>query len=83
MLLGPLFGLALVGLAIVGNSGPGFFVFSLAAAVGFVVVVPAIQLALRGTPRFKHRPGAACAIALGIVSVALLAISGASTFNQW
>lgn len=80
---GPFLGVALVLLAFGSGSGPGFVVFSLAAALGFVVVAPLLQLALGRSRPFMHRPGAACVVALAIVVVGLMVVSLAPVFNQW
>lgn len=80
---GPLFGVSVVALAILANSGPGFFFFSLAAATAFVFLTPLIQFVLHRTSTFQVRRGAACIVAMAIVTVGLLAVSGAPVFNQW
>jgi hypothetical protein len=80
---GPLFGVSLIALAVIGNSGPGFFFFSIAAAVGFVVLTPLIQFVLYRTPQFRARRRAACIVAIAVVTVGLLTVSGAPIFNQW
>jgi hypothetical protein len=80
---GPLLGLAFVLLAVLGDSGPGFFVFSLVAAAGLVVVAPLVQVALARIPRLYGRPGVRSAIALATVALALVLLSAAAVFNQW
>jgi hypothetical protein len=80
---GPALGISMVGLAILGNSGPGFLFFALAAAAGFVLIAPLIQLLLHRTASFGQRPGTALVFALAVVILGLFVISGASLFNQW
>jgi hypothetical protein len=83
LLPGPLVGAALVALSIVGNSGPGFFLLSLAALAAFGIFAPLLQMALRRNRFFEHRPGVACSASLAAVLLAVLAIGTLSVFNQW
>ena len=83
LLAGPVLGVSVVLLAISGNSGPGFFFLSLAAAAGFVLAVPLIQLLLHRTASYGQRPGAALVFALAVVFAALVVASRAPLFNQW
>jgi hypothetical protein len=80
---GPFLGVSLVFLAFGAGSGPGFLLFSLAAALGFVVFAPLLQVVFSRRRQFMHRPGVACLLALGIVTVALMVASLAPVFNQW
>jgi hypothetical protein len=83
LLPGPIVGVSLVALSVLGNSGPGFLYFSLAAAFGFVLVAPAIQLGLYRTNHFSQRRGGACVVSLFLVTCGLLLLSRAPVFNQW
>ena len=80
---GPFLGLSLVGLSVLGNSGPGFFLLSLAAACLLTVVAPLVQVALRGIPRIRERPGLRAAIALVSACLLITLIGTAEVFNQW
>jgi hypothetical protein len=80
---GPLLGLSLVLLAVLGNSGPGFFVFSLVGALGLVVVAPLVQLVLVRVRRLDACPGLRAALGVGTVALALSLVSAAAVFNQW
>jgi len=80
---GPIVGLSLVALSVLGNSGPGFLYFSLAAAVGFVFVAPVVQIGLYRTNHFSQRHGGACVVSLFLVTCGLLLLSRAPVFNQW
>ena len=80
---GPLLGLALVLLSVLGNAGPGFFMFSLIAALGLVVFAPLVQVLLTRTAWLTARPGLRAALGLGTIGLALSIVSAAAVFNQW
>lgn len=80
---GPLFAILLMAMSIFGNSGPGFFLFALVAAVLFALVAPIVQAGLRRTRKFSRRPIAAAAVSICFVLTPLVLISGMAIFNQW
>lgn len=84
LLTGPTIGLLLI--ACVGwvGPGPGLFLWaSLAGQFFFFIGMPALQLALRRSPKFKGRYAAACIVALATVTccAAIAWVSGA--FDFW
>lgn len=80
-LIGPILGASVITLAVLRNSGPGFFFFSIAVAGAFGVLVPLLVFTLRRSRFLSGKPGSALAIAIAIVVVLLLALSGTGLFN--
>lgn len=81
--IGPLLAALLILTSIVGNSGPGFFLFALVAGGLLGIAMPLMQLFIRRARAFAGRPIATALVALILVFLVLAAISGAILFNQW
>lgn len=80
---GPFVGILLVAISLIGNSGPGFFLFSLMAAGIFTIVMPAVQYTVRRLRRFADHPIISAFIGFSVVAVFMLLLSSAVVFNQW
>ena len=80
---GPALGVSLVALSVLGNAGPGFFVFSVLIGFTLLVVAPLIQLVLLALPRYRGRYGTVCALSLaGIFGAAAIPVF-LGMFNFW
>jgi hypothetical protein len=80
---GPFVGALLVAIALIGNSGPGFFLFSIGAAGFFTVLMPAVQCTVRRLRRFEDHPIISAIVGFGVVVVLLILASSAVVVNQW
>lgn len=80
--LGPTSALLLLGLTVLGNAGPGFFILAIVAAGCLGLGLPLLMLGLRRTERFADKPMLALCTALTVVLLLLIAISALAVFNQ-